>query len=103
MSTPIKIQTAGVYLQATTSPGDRVEMPGYGVGAQVLAYNAGAELAFIAFGTSDVSAAAGTAAPDIPVPPGAILALTRPAWATHVSGITDANTAELYFVFGEGA
>lgn len=103
MSTPIKIQTAGVHLAATASAGDRVALPGYGAGAQVLVYNAGAELAFVAFGASDVSAAGGTAAPDIPVPPGAMLALTRPAWATHVSGITDAGGTDLYFAFGEGA
>jgi len=103
MSTPIKIQTAGVYLQATTSAGDRVALPGYGAGAQVLAYNDSATLAFIAFGTGDVAAMGGATAPDIPVPPGAMLALTRPAWATHVSGITDADTADLYFAFGEGA
>ena len=103
MSTPIKIQSAGVYLQATSSAGDRVAMPGYGAGAQVLVYNDSAACAFIAFGTSDVAATGGTVAPDIPVPPGAMLALTRPARATHVSGITDANTADLYFSFGEGA
>ena len=79
MSTPIKIQTLGVYLQATTNTGDRIALPGYGAGAQVLAYNDSAQLAFIAFGTSDVAAAGGTSAPDIPVPPGAMLALTRPA------------------------
>ncbi|MEP4379763.1 MAG: hypothetical protein ABJ215_01180 [Alphaproteobacteria bacterium] len=103
MSTPIKIQTAGVYLEATTSPGDRVALPGYGSGAQVLVYNDGGALAFVEFGTSDVAATGGTATPDIPVPPGAMLALTRPAWATHVSGITDADSADLYFAFGEGA
>lgn len=62
MSTPIKIQTAGVYLQATTSPGDRVAMPGYGAGAQVLVYNGSAALAFVEFGTSDVAATGGTTA-----------------------------------------
>lgn len=103
MSTPIKIQAAGVYLLATTSSGDRVAMPGYGTGAQVLVYNDSAALAFVAFGISDVAATGGTSAPDIPVPPGATLALTRPAWATHVSGITNADTADLYFAFGEGA
>ncbi|MBT3399071.1 MAG: hypothetical protein HOL07_11160 [Rhodospirillaceae bacterium] len=103
MSTPIKIQASGVYLQATTSTGDRVAMPGYGAGAQVLAYNDSAQLAFIDFGASDVAAVGGTSAPNIPIPPGAVMALTRPAWATHVSGITNADTADLYFSFGEGA
>jgi hypothetical protein len=103
MSTPIKIQATGVYLQATTNSGDRVAMPGYGAGAQVLVYNDSAQLAFVEFGTSDVAATGGTSAPDIPVPPGAMLALTRPAWATHVSGVTDADNADLYFSFGEGA
>lgn len=103
MSTPIKIQAGGIHLQATPSAGDRAALPGFGAGAQVLVYNDGDALAFVEFGTSDVAATGDTAAPDIPVPPGAMLALTRPAWATHVSGITDAGTAELYFAFGEGA
>ncbi len=59
MSTPIKIQAAGVYLQATSSAGDRVAMPGFGAGAQVLVYNDSAALAFVEFGTSDVAATGG--------------------------------------------
>ena len=33
MSTPIKITTPGVYLQASDSPGDRVALPPRGAGA----------------------------------------------------------------------
>ncbi len=103
MSTPIKITAPGVYLEATTSAGDRVALPERGAGAQVLAYNDSASLAFVTFGDATVAATAGTSAPDIPLPPGAMLALTRPPAATHVSGITNADTADLYFVAGEGS
>lgn len=103
MSTPIKITAPGAYLLATSGPGDRVELPARGAGAQILVHNASANPAFIAFGTDDVTAAGGTTAPDIPVPPGTVMTLTRPPYATHVSGITDAGTAALYFVAGEGA
>jgi len=102
MSTPIKITSPGVHLQATASPGDRVALPARGSGAQILVYNDSAVLAFIAFGDGLVVASAGTTAPDIPVPPGAMLTLTRPPTATHVSGITNAGTAGLYFAAGEG-
>ena len=102
MSTPIKITTPGVYLEATSSPGDRVELPARGAGAQVLAYNDSASLAFVSFGDAAVTATGGTATPDIPLPPGAMLALTRPPAATHVAAITNADTADLYFAVGEG-
>lgn len=102
MSTPIKISAPGAYLQATSSSGDRVALPARGAGAQILVYNDSAALAFVAFGDDTVTATGGTGAPDIPVPPGAMLALTRPPAATHVSGITDAGTADLYFTAGEG-
>ena len=102
MSTPIKITAPGVHLEATAATGDRVTLPERGAGAQVLAYNDSATLAFLAFGDASVAAVAGTGAPDIPLPPGAMLALTRPPSATHVSAITNAGTADLYFVVGEG-
>lgn len=102
MSTPIKITAPGVHLQATSAPGDRAALPDFGAGAQVLVYNDSAALAFVRWGDSGVSATGGTSAPDIPVPPGAVLTLTRPASATHVSGITDSGTAELYVCAGEG-
>jgi|GEM_PF-986503 hypothetical protein len=102
MSTPIKITTPGVYLQATTSPGDRVALPDRGAGAQILVYNDSAALAFVAFGDGAVTASGGTLAPDIPVPPGALLTLTRPPVATHVSAVTNASIADLYFAAGEG-
>lgn len=103
MSTPIKITAPGVYLQATSSTGDRVALPGRGTGAQVLVYNNSATLAFLAFGGDGVTATAGTAAPDIPVPPGVTMTLTRGPDATHASAITDAGTADLYLLSGEGA
>jgi hypothetical protein len=103
MTTPIKITAPGAHLLASATPGDRVALPEPGAGAQVLVYNDSATLAFVAFGTSDVAASAGTGAPDIPVPPGTLMILTRPAWATHASAITDAGTAALYFAVGEGA
>lgn len=103
MSTPIKITAPGVHLQATSTPGDRQALPDVAAGAQILAYNDSAALAFVAFGDANVAASGGTTAPDIPVPPGAVLTLTRPATATHVSAITDGGTAELYFLAGEGA
>lgn len=102
MSTPIKVTAPGVYLQATSSSGDRVALPDRGVGAQMLAYNDSAALAFVTFGDGAVAATAGTSTPDIPVPPGAMLTLTRPPSATHVSAITNADTADLYFCAGEG-
>lgn len=102
MSTPIKITTPGVYLQASDSPGDRVALPARGAGAQILVYNDSAVLAFVAFGDGLVVASAGTSAPDIPVPPGAMLALTRPRVATHVAAVTNAGTADLFFAAGEG-
>lgn len=102
MSTPIKITTPGVYLQATTVAGDRVALPDRGAGAQILVYNDSAALAFVAFGSATVVASGGTVVPDIPVPPGALLTLTRPPAATHVSAVTNASTADLYFAAGEG-
>lgn len=102
MSTPIKITAPGIYLQATTSSGDRVALPARGAGAQMLVYNDSAQLAFLAFGDAAVVATGGTTAPDIPVPPGAMLTLTRPPVASHVSGITNSGTAALYLAAGEG-
>ena len=102
MSTPIKITTPGVYLQATTASGDRVALPDRGAGAQILVYNDSAALAFVAFGGAAVAASGGTVAPDIPVPPGALLTLTRPPAATHVSAVTNTGAADLYFAAGEG-
>lgn len=102
MTTPIKITTPGVYLQATASPGDRVALPDRGAGAQILVYNDSAALAFLAFGDATVAASGGTLAPDIPVPPGVLLTLTRPPAASHVSAVTNAGTADLYFAAGEG-
>ncbi len=77
-------------------------LPARGAGAQILVYNDSAALAFVAFGDASVAATAGTGAPDIPVPPGALMVLTRPPTASHVSGITNADTAGLYFAAGEG-
>jgi len=102
MSTPIKISAPGGYLQATPSSGDRVALPARGAGAQILVYNDSAALAFVAFGDASVAATAGTSAPDIPVPPGVLMILTRPPAATHVAGITNTDTADLYFTAGEG-
>ena len=102
MSTPIKITTPGIYLQATSVSGDRAGLPDRGAGAQVLVYNDSAQLAFLAFGDGTVAATGGTSAPDIPVPPGAMLTLTRPPTATHASAITNAGTADLYLAVGEG-
>ena len=103
MTIPIKITAPGVYLQATTSPGDRVALPERGTGAQILVYNDSATLAFIAFGGDGVTATAGTSASDIPVPPGVTMTLTRGPDATHLAAITDAGTADLYILAGEGA
>lgn len=102
MSTPIKITAPGVYLQASDASGDRVALPERGAGAQILVYNDSAQLAFLAFGDDAVVAAGGTSAPDIPVPPGAMLILTRPPRATHAAAITNAATADLYLAAGEG-
>lgn len=102
MSTPIKITAPGVYLQATTSSGDRVGLPDRGAGAQVLVYNDSAQLAFLTFGDATVTATGGTSMPDIPVPPGAMLTLTRPSTATHASAITNTGEADLYLAAGEG-
>lgn len=102
MTTPIKIEKAGKYL-APTSTSSRVEFRARSDGQQVLVYNSSNELAFIAFGTDDVTAVGGTSAPDIPVPPGTVQTFTCPAWATHVAAITDSGTAALYILTGEGA
>jgi hypothetical protein len=91
MSTPIKITAPGAYLLATATPGDRTALPAQGAGAQILVHNASAQLAFLRFGDAAVTAAGGTAAPDIPVPPGTVMTLTRPSrprptWPKSPSG-----------------
>lgn len=101
MSRPIKITATGKYLSAT-STSSRVILPGTDVGEQILVYNSSSVLAFVKWGDSSVEAVAGTSAPDIPVPPGVVMTLTRPQEATYVAGITDSGTATLYFHAGEG-
>jgi hypothetical protein len=70
-----------------------------GTGSQVVFQNAGPNTAFVAFGSSTVTATTA----GFPVLNGQSLQLTRPADATHMAAIcASTQTATLYATPGEG-
>ena len=68
---------------------------------QVRVYNAGTQVAFVAFGsTSAVTAATATS---MPVPPGAVEVFTVPFNTQYIAAISaNANSGALYATPGEG-
>ncbi len=93
---------------STTSGSTALALPastGNGKQSDVLIYNAGSVAAFIAFGSSSITAAiavGGTPANGIPLAPGVEMTLNI-GTATYVAGITGLSTASVYITQGIGS
>ncbi len=89
-----------VSVSATTSTGNVALTSVGSISGTVRIYNAGSVAAFVNLGTS--SAVEAAAATSIPIPPGGVLVLTKPATITHAAAITASSTATVYFTSGLG-
>jgi len=94
--TPFFQPGATALIAATSSTGN-VALPAGG--SQLAVLNNGAEVVFIKFGTSAVTAAV----TDTPVEFGIARGFTKPGNATHVAAITASGNCTIYFTAGEGA
>lgn len=88
-------------LDATASTGNVALVQAGGQSYTVWVYSLPADdVAYLAFGASDVEATAG----GIPIPPGVIVPFVVPAGWTHVAAIcASTETASLTFTSGHGA
>jgi hypothetical protein len=98
---PLAGATVSLAAGASSTP---VALEGLPAGqVQVRIHNAGTEVAFVAFGGSDVAAQSGA---DLPLPAGIVevLTLDNPQRdpITHAAAITASGSATLYFTPGQG-
>jgi hypothetical protein len=82
-------------LAATTSSGTRVAVPTRN--GTIRLFNAGTTTVFIKAGGATVAATTS----DLPIPPGVIEVISK-GGATHISGITNSDSATVYVTPGEG-
>lgn len=91
--------TAATVTTSVTNSNTATALVGGGSTVVVTNSPSSAAIAFIELGTS---AAVAVATTGMPVPPGAILVLSRPPGCTHIAAITASSTATLYTTTGDG-
>lgn len=87
----------------TTSGSTRAALPTASPSSVIRIFNAGSAIAYVAIGTSTVTATVPAAAgANGSMPVGSGITEIQVAGNTHVAAITASGTADLYFTVGEG-